>query len=190
MPSLPVRPKSTVLPRESFSFFPKISNTTPTFPFFISLEKTVTDKQFTFQHSLTVTSQADTFTVYTYLIFPVRILPAYCIPVRAMYILKISLVPYNQTEKKKKKPTWKWGGNMFILSFMCPLVVKIWRKRLQFPLHHFQVIFEKLHETEIIIYFSSLNVTHPRVIRDIWAGNNVRYMDKDLETAKVCDIFI
>lgn len=104
MPSLPVRPKSTVLPRESFSFFPKISNTTPTFPFFISLEKTVTDKQFTFQHSLTVTSQADTFTVYTYLIFPVRILPAYCIPVRAMYILKISLVPYNQTEKKKKNP--------------------------------------------------------------------------------------
>lgn len=79
---------------------------------------------------------------------------------------------------------------MFILSFMCPLVVKIWRKRLQFPLHHFQVIFEKLHETEIIIYFSSLNVTHPRVIQDIWAGNNVRYMDKDLETAKVCDIFI
>ena len=29
----------------------------------------------------------------THLIFPVRIFPAYCIPVRAMYIRRISLVP-------------------------------------------------------------------------------------------------
>ncbi len=36
-PSLPVSPKSTVLITESFNFFPRISNTTPTFPFFISL---------------------------------------------------------------------------------------------------------------------------------------------------------
>lgn len=33
----------------------------------------------------------------SYFIFPVRILPAYCIPVRAMYILRISLVPCEQT---------------------------------------------------------------------------------------------
>ncbi len=33
------------------------------------------------------------FIFLTYFIFPVSILPAYCIPVSAMYILKISLVP-------------------------------------------------------------------------------------------------
>lgn len=52
----------------------------------------------------------------TYLILLVRILPAYCIPVSAMYILRISLVPWKQTDnkiqrpsccaKKQKIPTW------------------------------------------------------------------------------------
>jgi len=41
----------------------------------------------------------------TYFIFPVSIFPAYCIPVSAMYILKISLVPYKQRERKENKQT-------------------------------------------------------------------------------------
>lgn len=37
--------------------------------------------------------------IYSYFIFPVRVLPACCIPVRAIYILSTSLVPWKQTTR-------------------------------------------------------------------------------------------
>lgn len=107
---------------------------------------------------------------YSYFIFPVRTLPACWIPVRAMYILRISLVPWKQAKEK-----WQYTISS-IKSVLQPTQHKkwcvhvIWDNKASYSLNTSTRGFENIedHTDWLLLLLSFWGTTMFKWLRSCW----------------------